>query len=195
MLLINQSRKQINQSSTNLKMRILGISPNTRGIGFAVLEYDNKLIDWGVKYLPHRRKVLPQSKPVCKFNERNQKNTNYLRVAENLINFYVPDIVVFEDWTARTSKRSDRFKRLLYQISLLVTKLKLPSHGYSRFQLQKHFADYKIKTKHEIATFLTHLFPELLPLLPEKRKPWVSEDARMNIFVALSFCVIQHDKW
>lgn len=175
-------------------MRILGIDPNTKGVGFVILENDHKLIDWGIKYLPKQSKLTLQSKTSCKYSQRNHKDRNYLRIVEDLIAFYEPDTIVFEDWTTQDSRRSIRVKKLLHQISLLVVKLGLPANCYSRLQLQKHFAEYKTKTKYEIASFLSHLFPELLPLLPRKRKTWMSEDVRMNIFVALAFCLILVDR-
>jgi hypothetical protein len=44
-------------------------------------------------------------------------------------------------------------------------------------------------TKFEIALAITKTFPELASRLPRKRKPWMSEDERMNLFDAVAFAL------
>lgn len=44
-------------------------------------------------------------------------------------------------------------------------------------------------TKFEIALAITKNFPELASRLPRKRKPWMSEDERMNLFDAVAFAL------
>lgn len=44
-------------------------------------------------------------------------------------------------------------------------------------------------TKFEIALAITKTFPELVSRLPRKRKPWMSEDERMNLFDAVAFAL------
>jgi Holliday junction resolvasome RuvABC endonuclease subunit len=166
-------------------MRILGIDPNSKGIGFAILESDNKLIDWGTKYLSKQKKNTPTPKASCRLYHRE-----YLLIVENLIDLFGPDAVICEDWTARTCRRSMKTKKLLYQINLLTTKRKIPVYVYSRIQVSKAFMRYGITTKHEIASFLSNLFPELLPQLPRKRKPWMTESIHMNMFTGLSLCFV-----
>lgn len=166
-------------------MRILGIDPNSRGFGYAVLENSNKLIDWGVKYQPRRKKPLGDHAIPYKF--RHQK---YLLIVESLVSFYKPDAIMLEDWVAKDCRRALRIKRMLYQISLLAAKRKIASYSYSRTRLQVVFGHYEAKTKHDIAVFLSRLFPELLQVLPKKRKAWMSETVWMNMFTALAFCFV-----
>ena len=59
-------------------MRILGFDPHSKGIGFAVFEDGNQLIDWGVKY------------------PRSKTNKKYIEVIENLIDYYNPDVIAIE---------------------------------------------------------------------------------------------------
>lgn len=58
----------------------------------------------------------------------------------------------------------------------------------SRASVQAAFQDTGV-TKREIALAISHLFPELEPHLPPVRKPWMSEDERMNIFDAVALVV------
>jgi Holliday junction resolvasome RuvABC endonuclease subunit len=167
-------------------MRILGIDPHSKGIGFAVLERDNKLVDWGVKHLPTPK--------ITTCSRSNQKDRNYQRIVENLLDFYEPDSVVCDDWTAKQSRRSERLKNVLHQISIIATKRGIASHSYARIRLNLYFAEYDVKTKYEIACFLTKLFPELLPKLPKKRRAWDGEDVRTHIFMALAFCLLRAEK-
>jgi hypothetical protein len=50
--------------------------------------------------------------------------------------------------------------------------------------VRKAFPDSK--TKHDIALVLADRFPELRSWRPRRRKAWMSEDERMNIFDALA---------
>lgn len=170
-------------------MRILGIDPNSRGFGYAVLENSDKLIDWGVKYLPKQRKAICERPTPHKFHHQK-----YLSIVESLINFYEPDAIVLEDWAAKECRRALRVKRMLYQISLLAAKRKIASYSYSRTRSQAVFARYEAKTKHDTAVFLTRLYPELLQVLPRKRKPWMSETVWMNTFTALALCYVHTEK-
>ena len=45
-------------------------------------------------------------------------------------------------------------------------------------------------TKYQRAVALVSRFPELEARLPRQRKPWMTEDSRINIFDALGFAVV-----
>jgi hypothetical protein len=48
-------------------------------------------------------------------------------------------------------------------------------------------------TKHALAEIIAKRFPEELgSRLPPKRKPWMSEDSRMNIFDAVALALLPH---
>jgi Holliday junction resolvasome RuvABC endonuclease subunit len=164
-------------------MRILGIDPNSKGIGFAVLTNDNKLVDWGTKYLSKHRPI-----------SRKLQHRNYLRIMDDLIDLFRPDAVICEDWTARNCRRSVTTKKLLYHINLLTTQREIPVYTYSRNHIINVFKGYGANSKHEIATFLSNLFPELLPQLPKKRKAWMTESVHMNMFIGLAFCFVFNEK-
>lgn len=166
-------------------MRILGIEPNSKGVGYAVLENNDKLVYWGVKYLSKKR----ENWIGYKFHPKD-----YLNVIENLIEFYKPDALILEDAEAKTSRRGLRIKSILNQTRLLAAKQNVPTYAFSRPQLISSFSDYDLKTKHDIAVFLARLFPELEHVVPKKRKPWMSETPQLSIFVALAHCIAYFEK-
>jgi hypothetical protein len=51
------------------------------------------------------------------------------------------------------------------------------------------FSVYGCETKYDIASKLTGMFPELLPSLPPRRKPWQAEHPRMRVFEAVALGV------
>ena len=50
--------------------------------------------------------------------------------------------------------------------------------------IQRHFSGHSARTKHQVATTVASLFPELAWMLPGVRKPWETEHYRMSIFDA-----------
>ncbi|MHB8519870.1 MAG: RuvC family protein [Limisphaerales bacterium] len=147
------------------EIRALAIDPTHRGFGFAVLEGPDRLIDWGVKTV------------------RGNKQAGCLRKVRELVDQYQPTVVVLENCAARGSRRCARVQRLIERIRALAIKNGVKPRLVSRAQVRNAFAP--ASTKHEIACAIAERFPELAPLLPPVRKPWMSEDARMNIFDAV----------
>ncbi len=150
--------------------RILAIAPSTKGFGFAVLEGQDTLADWGVKTV------------------QGDKNARSLAKVEELITHYHPGVLVLPD--TKASRRSVRIKALSRMIAALAT-----THGgsvalLSPEQMRRiYFADGQ-GTKHALAEIIAHRFPaELGPRLPPKRKAWVSEYYQMGIFDAVALAV------
>ena len=158
---------------TNPKQyRILAVAPSTRGFGYAVLEGHDTLVDWGVKTV------------------KGNKNIQSLAKVEELIAHYQPGILVLEDAAAKNSRRSPRIRKLGAQIIKLAATCKTGVKIFSRDQVMKTFILDSQGTKYALAEILVKRFPEELgSRLPPKRKPWMSEDARMNIFDAVALVV------
>lgn len=167
-------------------MRILALSPFSKGIGFIVLEDNYNLVDWGLKYCFKTK----QSSTCSRKTPSSQLNKNCLRVFSQLIEYYEPNVVITEDWSASICKRHKRVKTLLSRIHLAAGKQHLQTYRYSRLQIRKQFAEYKVTTKQEIAVCLSSLFAELQPYLPKPRKLWMPENPRIHIFNALSLCLV-----
>jgi Holliday junction resolvasome RuvABC endonuclease subunit len=153
--------------------RILAIAPSTRGFGFAVLEGEVSLVDWGVKTV------------------NSDKNKQSVAKVKELIAHYQPEVLVLEDASAKNSRRSPRIRKLSQQIIKMAEARKVSVALFSRDQVMKTFITDGQGTKHAVAEIIAKRFPEELgSRLPPKRKPWMSEDSRMNIFDAVALVLI-----
>ena len=150
--------------------RVLAIDPYSRGVGFAVLEGQACLIDWGLR------------------TTGRADNAKAARVIGKLIDRFRPDVLVLEDWDSDGARRCARVQKLLDRIAAdegtrvlvrLVTRREIRAIGPLP----------QTGTKRGRACFLAERFPELQAFLPPVRKPWMPEDDRMSIFDALSFAV------
>jgi len=153
--------------------RILAIAPSTRGLGFAVLEGQETLVDWGVKSV------------------KGDKNSQCVVRVKELIAHYQPGVIVLEDTSAKDSRRALRIRALTKKIITLASSHKVKVALFSQKRIrQTFFADGR-GTKHALAEILAKRFPEELGLrLPPKRRAWMSEDSRMNIFDAVALGLI-----
>jgi hypothetical protein len=150
--------------------RVLGIDPFSRGVGFAVLEGPDNLVDWGLKATG------------------KADNGKAVRVIEGLIKRFQPDLLALEDWDAAGARRCQRVERLLSRIAASEGK-----HIRVCLINQRHLRMIgplpHVSTKSGRAGLLAERFPELQPFLPPFRKLWMPEADRMAIFDAVSFAV------
>ena len=150
------------------RFRALAIAPSTRGFGFAVLEGQDMLVDWGVKTV-----------------KNGNKNVQSLQKIKELIVHNQPGVLVLENASARNSLRSPRIRRLCWQISRLAATHKVSVTLFSRDQVMKTFFLDGQGTKYALAEIVAKRFSdELSQTLPPKRKLGNSEDSRMSIFDA-----------
>jgi RNase H-fold protein (predicted Holliday junction resolvase) len=153
--------------------RVLAIAPSTRGFGFAVLEGRDTLVDWGVKTV------------------KRNKNANSLAKVAELITHYQPGVMVLQDTSAKGSRRSPRIRKLGQQIKKLTAARKVNVKLVSREQVMKTFFADNQGTKHALAQIIAQRFPgELGSRLPPKRKLWMSESRRMDIFDAVALGLV-----
>ena len=152
--------------------RILAIDPASRGFGFAVLEGQNRLVDWGVK------------------DVRRNKRPETLRKVEELTQFYNPDAIIVEDCLQRASRRRERVQDLIENILDLARQNKITVRRIPLSTVRRFFSETGDATKHQIATTLADRFPELALRLPRKRKPWESEHHSMSIFDATALGLV-----
>jgi RNase H-fold protein (predicted Holliday junction resolvase) len=153
--------------------RVLGIAPSTKGFGFAVLEGQASLVDWGVKSV------------------KGNKNTQSLVKIEELILQYQPAVLVLQDALDKHSHRSARIQTLGRQIVSLGTRHRVSVALISIERLNGAFFTDGKGTKHARAELFARRFPEELgSRLPPKRKAWMSQDSRMDIFDAVGLAVV-----
>lgn len=157
---------------------MLAVDPTSKGFGFAVIEVDYFLVDYGVARVWSAR--------MREFIDR----------AYSLVEKYRPVMIILPRVSSAKKRRRTRAK-----LSSLAAHLRLHHHPVAmlpRDIVLKTFASSGT-TKHEIAIAIAKAFPELTSRLPRKRRPWMSEDESMNIFdaVALALTVLSNrrDYW
>src|SRR5438093_11987816 len=104
-------------------IRVLAIDPSTRGFGFAVLEGPNRSIDWGVK------------------ETKVNKNAKSLKLIDDLIDRYEPNVIVVEDYEGKGSLRCRRVRELIEDISKLASKRKFRVRSFSTAKVKQEFAE------------------------------------------------------
>jgi hypothetical protein len=150
--------------------RVLGVDPSTRSVAFALLEGPDLLFDWGTK------------------STGKADSARALEVIGALVTKFQPQILAIEDCKARGSRRCPRVRKLLYDLASIVP----PSVTIRRISIRRFASaseDSRAQTKYQRAVDLAQCFPELQPRLPRLRKPWMSEDVRVNVFDALGFAL------
>lgn len=152
--------------------RVLAISPSSSGFGFAVLEGEQTLVDWRVRHV------------------EADKNARCVEKVKELLVHYRPDVMVLQDHSGKDSRRSVRIRTLSRQIAALALKQKARLVLLSRHQVEQLFTPGGKRAKHARAELLSARFPSELGLrLPPKRRPWMCEDARMDIFDAVALAL------
>ena len=152
--------------------RPLAIALSGRGFGYAVIEGEKFLVEYGNTLV------------------KGNKNRKCLVKMEKLIALYRPDALVLQDTTVKSSHRSPRIKSLNQQVIEVARKRRLKVTQFSGKQLRSLLLGNVHGTKQEMAEMLAKYFPdELASRLPPKRRTWESEDARMDIFDAVALAV------
>lgn len=163
-----RSRSRITQFSTSLS-----VAPSTRGFGFAVFEGHSTLVDWRVKTV------------------KGNKNEQTLIKLKALISQYQPAVLIIQNYTANGSRRSPRIQELGRSMVALAAEQRISVTSISEGELRKVFFGNRKGTKFEIAKILADRFPEeLATRLPRQRKPWMSQEYRMDIFDAVALNVV-----
>lgn len=157
----------MNQIST--QARILGIALSSRGFGYAVLEGENNLVDFGRKRL---------------YGDRD-KGT--LAAIEKVIARYQPDALILQDaHKAKGTNRIPRIKEVSRKITALAKKKNIKVVKISGKELRTKLLGNEDGTKHEMAILMARRFPDrLASRLPPKRRSFDNEDPRMDYFDAV----------
>ena len=159
------------------KFRILAVAPAVRGVGFAVLDADGTLADWGVKLI------------------KGDKNKTSLAKIGKLMVESEPDLLVLEDALAKGSFRSSRVRKLFQSVTEMAQGRNVRVKAYSREQYLGILLPEGEYTKQAAAEFAARRFPDQLATqLPPKRKPWQTENYQMAMFVAVALALVARTK-
>jgi hypothetical protein len=146
---------------------VLALYASTQGMAYMLFEGPLSLVDWG--------------KTAVSGAMKNDRCTD---TARNLVERYVPDVIILEDTSRRASKRSVRIRMLNRAFAALGTVNGVDVLQFGPKDVRATFDSLGAKTKHERAKVIVSMLPALSHRLPPKRKPWMSEDPRMAIFEA-----------
>ena len=151
----------------DLHNRVLAIAPSYRGFGFAMMDGD-ALVDWGVSMVT------------------KDKNVRCLSKVESFLDHYQPDLMAMENYAH--SRRSPQIRTLVRQITKLAASRDIRVKLFTRGQINRAFCANDRGSKNALAEAVAKRFPDELGFrLPPKRRPWMSEDYRMDIFDAAAF--------
>ena len=153
--------------------RILAITPSTKGFGYAVLEGQKLLVDWGVRSVT------------------GDKNAGSIEKVEEMIAHYNPQVMVLEDTATKESRRCPRIQALTQRLVAVAEGRTIKVMLFSQKHIRRVFFGDWGGTKHALAEIIAERFPEELGFrLPRKRRPWMSEDSRMDIFDAVALALM-----
>jgi hypothetical protein len=159
------------------QFRSLAVALSSRGFGYAVLERNSRLVDYGHKKI------------------YTNKNVRCLAHVEKMIVRSQPDALILSDVKAKGTYRSPRIKELHRTIIKLAKKQKLKVVTISGAEQRRILVGSAAGTRHDMAEFLAKQFPdELASRLPTKRKAWKSEDSRMDIFDAVGIALVHQQR-
>lgn len=142
---------------------IVGIDPTSRGIAFVFFE-NGELFDWGTR----------------------GSSDGEARFLDRLVNVTKPDVLVLEDPNAARSERRPRIKRLLRELRADAESRGIEVRPVSRYAVRVEWAKRGRTRKRAVAEAIAESFPEIDVLVPRVRKVYRSEEARAEIFDALS---------
>jgi hypothetical protein len=129
---------------------------------------------------------------VCYANKEFKKDRNARSLAQidKILALYEPDIFVLQDVNAKGTRRAPRIKDLHRKVIALANKRRLKVVKISQKKLRMALLGREDGTKQKMAELMASRYPdELASHLPPKRKPWRSEDSRMDIFDAVGLVV------
>jgi hypothetical protein len=151
------------------RRRVLALDVRPQRAGYAAFEGPNLLLDVGLTLL----KTRPDTKRHLTF----------------LIEIYRPDVIVTRKPQHGSRRDHPKTRFTLGSAQCLAERSSITIVQLRESQLREYFGKFGAYTKHQIASFVAHKFPELAHRLPPPRRLWQSERARMSIFDAVSCAV------
>ena len=142
---------------------IVGVDPTPRGLAFVFFE-SGELLDWGTRRI----------------------DGSELAVLERLLGTFKADVLVLEDPDAGGSERRPRMRVLLRRLADDARSRGITVVMVGRRDVRETYAKLGLTRKHSVAAEIAARFPEVEPLVPRTRKVYRSEEARAEIFDAIS---------
>lgn len=157
-------------------MLLLGVYPLRRGFAYTLFEGETP-IDWGIK---ERRGA--------------RRSSDLLTMVRETLERFRPDVLVLQDGRTVCSRRPVRVRRLHAGMAVVAEGLSVPVVRISREEVRKSFARYGAFSKQEIAETIVKHVPGLSVKLPPRRRPWMTEDARLGLFEAAAMILVHRER-
>ena len=154
--------------------RVLAIDPYALGIGFALMEGPEQLVDFGLKTI----------------QAGGDKNARSLANIEELVERFDPNVVVVEEYQPQDYRRRVRACALVQEVLTLAAEKNLQARAVSRQLVRTVFESDVAVNKYHIAKELAKCFPELELFLYPPRKLWIREPWGANVFDAVTLALI-----
>ena len=150
--------------------RIFAVEIRSRKIGYAIVEGEKSLLDWGVRTF-----VKPGD------------SSSHRKLAVLLASFH-PSMILLSDIT-KGDHRKDTAGDLIRLFEIQAKALSISIELVSKDSIKSFFNDAGHLTKHEMARVIVRSFPELAWHLPRQRKVWQSESPSQIVFDALALLI------
>ena len=138
-----------------------------------MLEGHKLLVDWGVRWV------------------EGDKNFWSMKKVGEMIDLYNPQVMVLEDTANKESRRSSRIKALTKLLVVVAEDRSVKVVMFSQKQVRRVLLGDERGTKEALAANIAQQFPEELGFrLPPKRRLWMREDSRMDIFDAVALALM-----
>jgi hypothetical protein len=154
--------------------RILALAIRARWLGYAVLEARCELVDWGMTFFQ------PSSGSEIRATRKR---------VEFLLSSFDPTLIAVARSEVAASHNASSVRSLMRSIRTEANAKSVPFQSMNRKYIRDSFREFNAKSKHEIASTLVKLFPELRWKLPAKRRTWEKEHFRMTLFDAVALGV------
>ena len=142
---------------------IVSVDPGSRGLAFVFFERGT-LLDWGTR----------------------RRDGDELALLDELLDRCNAEAFVLEDPDAARSERRPRIRRLLRLMARHAAERGIAVRTVSRYEVRQAWAAHGRTTKHAVAADIGAMFREIEPLVPRIRKVYNGEQARADIFDAVS---------
>jgi hypothetical protein len=142
---------------------IVSVDPGSRGLAFVFFER-GMLLDWGTR----------------------RRDGDELALLDQLLDRCNAEVLVLEDPDAARSERRPRVRRLLRLMARHAAERGVIVQTVCRYDVRQAWAARGRTRKHAVAAEIGAMFPEIEPLVPRIRKVYNGEQARADIFDAVS---------
>jgi len=159
------------QKTSQQGQSFLAVFPTDCGFGYTRCYDALRFTEWGLE------------------RASGDKNTVCVRKFIRLINLHKPTDIILEDIPREQEHERPRTSKLIIALAQISMSQGCTVHFYSRAQIREAFHTHHAFTKHEIATAIGRIVPELQSAVPPKRKVWESDSLAMPFFSAISLAL------